>query len=126
MNKAFEKMLAKKKASDGEMPKQKMEARNSVLDDLMSNMDDRQSKKLGVKKVSVMADSKKGLEEGLDKAKEVIGDAESPEMEEDMEHEASESPEHEMPEHDMSGDMSKEALMAQIEELKEKIARLGV
>lgn len=78
MNKAFEKLMAKKKASGDKMPEHRQEARSSVLDDLMHNMDDRHSKKLGgLKKVSVMAPSQEGLQKGLDLAKHVVGDSEA-------------------------------------------------
>lgn len=127
MNKAFEKMLAAKKAKSGEMPKKTMEARGSVLDDLMSNMDDRDSKKLGMNKVSVMAPDEEGLKKGLEKAKEVVGEMPEDEMMEDedldeeVEHEMAESSEQQMKE-----DETMEALQAQIEELKAKLAKLGV
>ncbi len=121
MNKAFEKMLAKKP----DMSEGRMKARSSVLDELMDNMDDRDSKKLGMGKVSVSADSKEGLKEGLDKAKDLVG--KTPEMEslnpeESTEEEASESPEMEAEEHEPTP----EELMAEIEELKAKLAKLGV
>jgi hypothetical protein len=113
MNKAFEKMLAKKKA---DMPEGKMKARASVLDDLMSNMDERDSKKLGMGKVSVSADSPEGLEEGLEKAKEIVSSDVSPEdalgiSPEGMEEEGEED--------------IQEKLLAKIEELEAKLAALG-
>ncbi len=125
MNSAFQKMLAKKKA---DMPEGRMNARASVLDDLMGNMDDRDSKKLGMKKVSVTADSKEGLKEGLDKAKDVVdqhpGMSDEDESMESPEEEASETPEMEASEN--KDEPSTEELMAQIEELKAKLAKLGV
>jgi hypothetical protein len=75
--------------------------------DMASGLMQDDIKSKGLKKVSVAADSKEGLEEGLDKAKEMLGkhdlmsalsdsDAERAEEEmEDPEEEASETPEEE-------------------------------
>jgi hypothetical protein len=124
MSSAFEKLLAKKKAKGEMLPEQEQSARGSVLEDLIGNMGERQAKKLdGLKKVSVMADSEEGLKAGLDKAKDVVG--KMPEAmdgdEESPEEEASESPDEEHEE-----ELSKEELQAQIDELKAKLAHLGV
>lgn len=86
----------------------------------------------GAKKVSVMSDSKEGLEKGLDKAKSLVGGEESSEDEEGAAHEALESPEMEASEHegscphcgeDHSEDLSSEEideLISHLQELKAK------
>lgn len=135
MNKAFEKLLAKKKAMGDEMPKQRMDARSSVLDDLMSNMDGRQSDKLGMKKVSVMSNSKEGLQSGLDKAKDALSDESPEDAEHDMDgmdssDEDEQSEDEQDPDnlamHGQHEEMDKEQMQAEIEMLKAKLAKLGM
>lgn len=132
------KLMAKKsqegKKLSGAEKKGKEETLQSLIDDMMG-MDGEKVK--GLKKVTVASNSPKGLEKGLDKAKELIGhaptggleDEEMPEgeemMEEEMpEHEAEESPEMEEAEHEEEGSESPEELEAEIEKLKEKLAKL--
>lgn len=68
------KKLLEKKALNGKMlPDHEKEAKMSVLHELRKHMDDMMADKVGsLKKVSVMSDSKPGLEHGLDKARELI------------------------------------------------------
>jgi len=115
--------------------KGKEETLQSLIDDMME-MDSGKVK--GLKKVTVASDSPKGLEKGLDKAKELIGHAptgglegeeEMPEGEEMMEEEMpegelEESPEMEEAEHEEEESESPEELEAEIEKLKEKLAKL--
>lgn len=64
------KEIGKKKLS-----KEDQDAKMSVLKDIMKNMDDAMFDDLDGKKkmkVSVISDSKKGLEEGLDKAEDIM------------------------------------------------------
>lgn len=71
----FDKLLEKKgkKLSGVEQ-----RAKGDVLSGLQNGPADALSEKLaGLKKVSVAAPSNEGLEEGLDKAKELVGDYES-------------------------------------------------
>jgi hypothetical protein len=86
---------------------------------------------LGAKKMSkvvVAAPDKKGLEEGLSKAQEILkkrsemfGGVESEESEEPAEEMEDES--EEMDEEEMEGEESKEDLKAQIEALKAKLEK---
>lgn len=134
MNKAFQKMLAKKQA---DMPEGRMKARSSVLDDLIGNMDDRESNKLGMGKVSVMSDSPEGLKEGLNKAKDVVDqvpdmeDSDMPEHKDMMMSDDEESPEHESEEspeledHEDHDKMIQQKLMEKIAELEARLAKLG-
>ena len=93
-------------------------AKKDVLSGLSDEMGGKLGERLsGLKKVSVAAPSKEGLEEGLDKAKELLGDMPEEESEDDGEHE--------MP----SGEMMKDEDMAQYadcsaEELQAKINML--
>lgn len=100
MNEMFKKLMEKKKEKDGPMSAHRKDARDSVLGDLMKNMDGRDSGKLGMKKVSVMSDSKEGLAHGLDKAKELVGHPDANDSTDDDQNEENlESPEVEEAEH---------------------------
>lgn len=82
-------MFGKKMDSAGKLDPVKKDAMLKVCDEIMGEMDGMMEeglnkKKSGMSKVSVMADSKAGLESGLDKAEEIVeGDEENymPEME---------------------------------------------
>lgn len=65
--------LMKSKSKDEE-PQDKLDARRCVLEELRDEMKSIMKEALadGLKKVSVAADSKEGLKEGLDKAKEIV------------------------------------------------------
>jgi hypothetical protein len=137
----FKKVMAKGKS----IPEDKAKAKLHVLKDLKEHAMGLMGDKL--KKVTVAADSKEGVEKGLDKAKEILHrmpasvDGEEEEVcpecsgegcpmcegEESAEHEASESPEFESGEHEGmdeessdESEMSEEELDAKIQELMKK------
>ena len=122
--KHLEKLMMKKHGEGKVLSKSAAKAKSSVLEDLMSDMFDHDGDKVkGHKKVTVASNSPKGLEKGLEKAKEMVGhkgmeDEEMPE-EESAEHEAEESPELEASEHEGEEDMSPEEIEAKIAELKD-------
>lgn len=67
------KMMAKKKES-GDMSEPEKKAKMSVLEELQKMATEAMGEKLhGMKKVQVAGSSDEALEEGLDKAKELIG-----------------------------------------------------
>jgi Ran GTPase-activating protein (RanGAP) involved in mRNA processing and transport len=125
--------LMKKKAEKGDvLSKSHAKAKSGILQDLMDDMMGMEGDKVkGLKKVTVASNSPKGLEKGLEKAKEIVGDApmaedeempEGEEMAEGEEHEAEESPEMEVAEEE--GEKKEvEDLKAEIEKLKEKLAK---
>lgn len=123
--KGLEKLLMKKHGEGKVLGKAAAKAKSSVLEDLMSDMFDQDGDKVkGLKKVTVASNSPKGLEKGLDKAKEMLGDEgiadeDMPEGEESAEHEAEESPELEASEHEGEDEMSPEEIEAKIAELKD-------
>lgn len=125
-NSMFSKLMEKKKKEGGMLSDAHKEARQSILHDLMDNMGSADAEPLkNLKKVSVSADSKEGLSEGLSKAKEMLGQDSEDEMEESPEHEAMESPEEEKMENSEEGGMpSREEMLAQIEELKSKLSKM--
>jgi Ran GTPase-activating protein (RanGAP) involved in mRNA processing and transport len=123
----------KKKADKGDvLSKSHAKAKSGILQDLMDDMMGMEGDKVkGLKKVTVASNSPKGLEKGLEKAKEIVGDApmaedeempEGEEMAEGEEHEAEESPEMEVAEEE-SEEKEVEDLKAEIEKLKEKLAK---
>lgn len=125
--------LMKKKADKGDvLSKSHAKAKSGILQDLMDDMMGMEGDKVkGLKKVTVASNSPKGLEKGLEKAKEIVGDApmaedeempEGEEMAEGEEHEAEESPEMEVAEHE-GEEKEVEDLKAEIEKLKEKLAK---
>jgi Ran GTPase-activating protein (RanGAP) involved in mRNA processing and transport len=129
----------KKKADKGDvLSKSHAKAKSGILQDLVDDMMGMEGDKVkGLKKVTVASNSPKGLEKGLDKAKELVGHApmskemmsdeempEGEEMAEGEEHEAEESPEMEVAEHEGEGSEEEIAdLKAEIEKLKEKLAK---
>lgn len=67
------KIIAKKKAQGQTMSKPEMDAKKSVLEHLMSDMDDLGADKVnGIKKVTVAAPDKQGLEHGLAQAANLV------------------------------------------------------
>ncbi len=129
------------KDKKGEMPEHEKDAKMSVLEHVRQMAQDMMKDKLdgGMKKVSVASSSKEGLKEGLDKAREMMGnnesedgmmhgdehgDLESEESGESPMHEASESAEEEMSEHEEGHedeeDMSEEELDKKLAELMAK------
>ena len=131
MNELFQKMIADKKKKAGKsMSKNHMEAKGSVLNDLMDHLGASGAETLkGLKKVTVASNSKEGLEKGLDKAKEL---ASSADLEEGSEHESQGEgiePETEVSEEGNDGslesdvnDNDPESLKAEIERLKSLLA----
>lgn len=107
--------LMEKKGKDSLDPEYK-NAKMDVLKALHSEMGNLMGEDVkGFKKVTVAAPDKEGLSEGLEKAKEMVGDGEV----------CSECGEVHEGEHAMEEEMSPEALDAKIEELlklKEKMA----
>jgi hypothetical protein len=82
----------------------KMEVLKELMDMAMGEMKGRTGKMLGeMKKVSVMAPNKEALEEGLDKAKDVVEDMPMEDEEDDMDMEESED---EMSEENSEDEMS--------------------
>lgn len=123
--KGLEKLLMKKHGEGKVLGKAAAKAKSSVLEDLMSDMFDQDGDKVkGLKKVTVASNSPKGLEKGLDKAKEMLGDKgmsdeDMPEMEESSE-EMEESPEMEASEDEADEEeMSADEIEAKIAELKD-------
>lgn len=123
--KGLEKLLMKKHGEGKVLGKAAAKAKSSVLEDLMSDMFEQDGDKVkGLKKVTVASNSPKGLEKGLDKAKEMLGDKgmsdeDMPEMEESSE-EMEESPEMEASEDEgEEEEMSPEEIEAKIAELKD-------
>lgn len=136
-------MKKKQQGEHGLSPVEK-KGKEDTLGHLINDMMDMDGSKVkGLKKVTVASNSPKGLEKGLDKAKEIIGHSptggiedeempehESPEMEEEEspEHEAEESPEMEESEHEEGYEEEspeeESDIEAQIEKLKEKLNKL--
>lgn len=107
-------LIAKKKAKGDVLDPMEASAKSSVLKNLMSDMGDLDSAKLGkVQKVTVAAPDKKGLEEGLEKAKEIVEEKDSSDSYAGMEDKAEE----ELEEDESLEDLSPE-------ELEEKIAEM--
>lgn len=146
---AFKKLVDKKKKEQGDMEPVHAAAKGSVLHDLMSQMDGMSGDKVkGLKKVTVASNTKEGVEKGLDKAKQLLGeqkddsheegyddqDAEGPNHmpteheaeeseEESPEHEAMESPEEEAHEH-ADDEPSHEDTKAELEKVKHELESL--
>lgn len=103
-------------------------AKSKVLEELGDNMMDMGSDKIkNLKKVTVASDSPKGIEKGLEMAKNLVakkdGMMEKMSEEEMPEHEASESEGEEYAEHE-TGMEEKEPEEMSEEELKDEIAKL--
>src|SRR4051812_14730606 len=78
LDERFKKMLDKKKGlSDVEK-----DAKMDVVGDLRDAASEHMKKRMGsLKKVTVASNSPEGLQDGLEKAEDIIGDQESPEVE---------------------------------------------
>lgn len=105
MQEKFKELLLKKKKEGKVLSPEQAKSKMDVLQELMGLVDDSMGNKIkGLQKVTVAAPTKEGLEEGLEKAQEVIEGA-SEESEDEEE-----------------GDLSKEdkiaALEAKLAELK--------
>jgi len=104
----FDKLLAKKmKDKKSEMGDTERDAKMSVLQHVKDMAQDMMKGRLqdGMKKVTVASDSKEGLEDGLQKAKDMMTareegkEEEATGDEEGPEHESQESPDYEAAEH---------------------------
>lgn len=95
-----------------------MESRGKALSHLRKSLRSGRGEEMPMKKVSIIAADEKGLEEGLEKAKEILPTIEKamgeiePKMEEseDSEEESMESPEHEDMESKVESEESSEEL----------------
>ena len=111
-----------------------LKAKTNVLEQLKQAMQDEMGGKLsGLKKVTVASDSKHGLEQGLDKAKHLLGSHEDADQEQvegaeedmhedlDHDHEEGESPEHQdmVMGHDEEESPSEEASESPEDEMSE-------
>ncbi len=122
-------MLKKLKMKESKMPSHEKDAKMSVLSHLRDMAQDSMSGKLsGLKKVSVMSDSSKGLKEGLSKAQELTSehlenedDLMSPEVMDRSPHKESED-RYENLEEEIDGDSEEEEMSS--EEIDMKIAEL--
>lgn len=111
MNKLLNRLMEKKGKSD--MSDEYVGTKRDTLKELIGQMSDMMSEPLkGLKKVTVASDSPEGLEKGLDKAQELLGDDEMPESEEETKEESEPS------------EMSVEDIEAKIQELMEKKKQL--
>lgn len=118
MEREFVELMKKKMAEQKDKPAdpKKMEAKATVVKDLMSSLKDLMANDIkGMKKVTVASDSAEGLEEGLEKAQDIVekkdmspADSINPEEEEEMDS-------HEMDEESKIADLEK-----QLAELKAK------
>jgi hypothetical protein len=110
----FEKLMVKKmKDKESKLDDLEKHAKLSVVNALKQTMMDEMGGKL--KKISIMAQDKKGLEEGLDKAKEIL--KELPDNEKEKSEDQEESPEHEMKEDSSNEEMSEHEFSDYEEEL---------
>jgi hypothetical protein len=136
----MEKLMEKKKGK--KLSDTEVKAKSSVLKDLSDTASDMMKDRLsGLKKVSVAAPSKSGLQEGLDLAKKLTekmpeksGMDEAKESEEEMVadaedgkgmHMGDEAEESAEAEEEAGEESSKEDLLAEIERLKAKIEKMG-
>lgn len=115
-------MMKRFKDKKKDMSKSEKSAKLSVLKDLSSEMAGMMGDKLkGLKKVTVASDSKEGLKEGLEKAESLLEghlpESEMSQMSEDEESESEMVDSEEEPQ-------SKEEILAEIEELKKKLAEM--
>lgn len=113
----LEKMLMGQK-EENKMSQKGMDVKMEMLKELMDAAKDGMKGKLlgemeGMKKITVASPSQEGLEEGLDKAKELLGSEES---EESPEHEEMESPEMEKGEEEEKSELPMEMPMMEEEE----------
>jgi hypothetical protein len=88
MKEKFKELLLKKKAEGKTLNPEQAEMKMKLLEELMGIAEEGMGEKLkGMKKVTVAAPDKEGLEKGLEKAQEVIENSE--ELEEESEDEES-------------------------------------
>jgi len=109
--KGFKELLMKKAKSGEFLDEKKIEAKREVLEALQEMIKGEVGGKLGeMKKVTVASPTKEGLQEGLEKAEEVI--EKMPKMEEMEEMEEGEKEE------------SRDEIEEKIKELEEKLAKM--
>jgi hypothetical protein len=124
--------LMRKKAEKGDvLSKSHAKAKSGILQELMDDMMGMEGDKVkGLKKVTVASNSPMGLKKGLEKAEDIVGEMpegeEMPEdekmAEEEPSEEMEESPEMEVAEEE-GEEENVEDLKAEIEKLKEKLAK---
>ena len=127
MQHKLEKLMRKKAEKGDVLSKSHAKARSGILQDLAEDMMAMEGDKVkGLKKVTIASDTSKGLKKGVEKAEEML-DEEMPEGEEmaegeEMEEGSEESPEMEVAENE-GEEKEVEDLKAEIEKLKEKLAK---
>lgn len=107
----IQKLLEKKKKDGKGLSDHEKEAKLGVLKHLHDMAADAMGEGLkGLKKVTVASDSHEGLKEGLETAKEVVGDSEESPLHEGAEEVEAEDAEHESPEghHDLEMESDEE------------------
>lgn len=120
MHDKLQKLIEKKKARGETLSPVEKGAKGSVLKELIGDMAGEMGGKL--KKVTVAAPSKKGLEKGLDTAKELMGKLPSDEEVEEMADEAKGG--HEEESEYGKSEESAEELKAKIRELEAKLKEM--
>lgn len=128
MHDKLKKLIEKKKMKGDDLSDNEAKAKGSVLKELIGDMAGEMGGKL--KKVTVAAPSKAGLEKGLDKAKQMMGhlpsDEKMDEMTKDAEggHEEESEYGKEAEGEEAEGEHSPEAIKAKIKELEAKLKEL--
>lgn len=121
MNPKFEALMRKKLEEKGKMRPVERDAKMHVLGDLHKMATDAMANKLkGVKKVSVMAPDEESLKEGLDTAKDILGDEH--EHEDMSAHEGAIVPDMEEMEEETGEDLDHDNEEGEPEEHKEMMA----
>lgn len=127
MNPMFKKLLEKKKSKGETLSPVHGKAKSGILQGLIDDMMGADSDKVkGLKKVTVAASSPEGLEEGLEKAKDIVAEPESEdeELAESDEHEAEESEDEELAEHAIESVDTPEEIEDLIKLLEEKLKKI--
>jgi len=128
MQHKLEKLMRKKAEKGDVLSKSHAKAKSGILKDLMDDMMGMEGEKVkGLKKVTVASNSPMGLKKGLEKAEDIVEEMpngeEMPEGEEMSEKESSEEESPEMEVAEEEGEENVEDLKAEIEKLKEKLAK---
>jgi Ran GTPase-activating protein (RanGAP) involved in mRNA processing and transport len=128
MQHKLEKLMRKKAEKGDVLSKSHAKAKSGILKDLMDDMMGMEGEKVkGLKKVTVASNSPMGLKKGLEKAEDIVEEMpngeEMPEGEEMSEEESSEEESPEMEVAEEEGEENVEDLKAEIEKLKEKLAK---
>lgn len=115
--KGLEELFKRKLKEKGPISDKEQKARDSVYNELEDVADHEMAKPLMSAKV--MAPNKEGLEEGLEKAKEIVAkDGEAEEEMSEMDEDSFEDKE------DSDKEMSKEEIMKMMDMLNEKLAKM--